>query len=195
MGDEAVGRKPLGKKVRFEVFKRDRFVCRYCGQTPPEVVLEIDHIIPLAANGTNEVDNLVTACFACNRGKGANGLGKVVPVLDELAVREGLQEIAERRLLLEQQKAGVDARREAEDYAFCTVVQWWDDAMPGFGELYLEKLSVVRFAERIGLEEVFGAIQSTARWWERSGANSYAAKGAPRYFYKICWERIRELEL
>jgi hypothetical protein len=193
MGDEAVGRKPLGKKLRFEVFKRDRFVCRYCGQTPPEVVLEIDHIIPLAAGGTNEVDNLVTACFPCNRGKGANGLGKVVPVLDELAVREGLQEIAERRMLLEQQKAGVEARREAQGYAFDTVVEWWEDATNCPGRPFLEKASVVRFADRIGLEELFGAIQSTARWWERSGFNT-PAEHAAKYFYKICWERIRELE-
>lgn len=32
--------------LRFEVFKRDNFTCRYCGQAPPTAILEVDHIIP-----------------------------------------------------------------------------------------------------------------------------------------------------
>jgi hypothetical protein len=67
-------RKPLSKKLRFDVFKRDRFSCQYCGKTPPQVVLEIDHIQPVAEGGTNDILNLLTACFDCNRGKGKEGL-------------------------------------------------------------------------------------------------------------------------
>jgi 5-methylcytosine-specific restriction endonuclease McrA len=40
-------RKPLSKKLRFEVFKRDGFSCQYCGAHPPDVLLEIDHVIPV----------------------------------------------------------------------------------------------------------------------------------------------------
>jgi hypothetical protein len=29
-------RKPLSKRTRFEVFKRDSFTCQYCGRRPPE---------------------------------------------------------------------------------------------------------------------------------------------------------------
>ena len=36
-------RKPLSKKIRFEVFKRDAFTCQYCGQMAPDVLLEVDH--------------------------------------------------------------------------------------------------------------------------------------------------------
>jgi 5-methylcytosine-specific restriction endonuclease McrA len=60
----------LSKKLRFEVFKRDGFKCQYCGNHPPIVVLEVDHINPVSKGGTNEIDNLVTSCFDCNRGKG-----------------------------------------------------------------------------------------------------------------------------
>lgn len=35
-----VKRKPLSKRIRFEVFKRDSFTCQFCGRTPPEVILE-----------------------------------------------------------------------------------------------------------------------------------------------------------
>lgn len=62
-------RKPLSKKLRFEVFKRDAFTCQYCGKKAPDVVLEVDHIKPVSKGGKNELLNLVTACFECNRGK------------------------------------------------------------------------------------------------------------------------------
>lgn len=63
-------RQAISKKTRFEIFKRDHFTCQYCGQTPPTVVLEVDHITPVAEGGTNDTLNLLAACFDCNRGKG-----------------------------------------------------------------------------------------------------------------------------
>ena len=62
-------RKGIGKKTRFEVFKRDKFTCQYCGKSAPEVVLEIDHIQPVSKGGANGIMNLVTSCRDCNRGK------------------------------------------------------------------------------------------------------------------------------
>ena len=62
-------RKNLSKSVRFEVFKRDSFTCQYCGKSAPDVVLEVDHIIPVSKGGDNDISNLITACFDCNRGK------------------------------------------------------------------------------------------------------------------------------
>ncbi len=60
---------PLSKKVRFEVFKRDKFSCQYCGKSAPSVVLEVDHIDPVSKGGSNDIFNLITSCFDCNRGK------------------------------------------------------------------------------------------------------------------------------
>lgn len=62
-------RKSLSKKLRFEVFKRDSFTCQYCGSKAPDKVLEIDHIQPVSKGGKNELMNLITSCFDCNRGK------------------------------------------------------------------------------------------------------------------------------
>lgn len=67
-------RKSLSKKIRFEVFKRDNFTCRYCGKSAPDVVLEVDHIIPVSKGGTDDICNLATSCLDCNRGKGAKKL-------------------------------------------------------------------------------------------------------------------------
>ena len=64
------GRSPLPPKLRTAVFKRDKFVCQYCGACGPDVELEVDHIIPVSRGGTDDMKNLKTACFNCNRGKG-----------------------------------------------------------------------------------------------------------------------------
>lgn len=54
------------------VFIRDGGRCRYCGQdilgslSLFRSVNSIDHIIPLSAMGTNDLDNVVLACHACN---------------------------------------------------------------------------------------------------------------------------------
>lgn len=63
-------RDPISPKLRFEVFKRDKYVCQYCGACGPDVELEIDHVIPVSRGGTDDIKNLKTACFKCNSGKG-----------------------------------------------------------------------------------------------------------------------------
>ena len=91
-------RKPISKKMRFEVFKRDKFTCQYCGRTAPDVILEVDHIKPVAEGGTNDLINLVTSCKDCNRGKGKRELS------DDSAVKvqqEQLKELAKKSEQLE----------------------------------------------------------------------------------------------
>lgn len=62
-------RKSISKKLRFEVFKRDKFTCVYCGATAPDVLLHIDHIEPVSKGGSNAIENLCCACMSCNQGK------------------------------------------------------------------------------------------------------------------------------
>ena len=70
-------RNGLSKRTRFEVFKRDGFACRYCGRSPSAAPLHVDHVIPVAAGGTNKSENLVTACEDCNQGKSCVELGDI----------------------------------------------------------------------------------------------------------------------
>lgn len=67
-------RKALSKKRRFEILTRDNFTCQYCGAMAPDAVLHIDHVCAVANRGSNAPTNLVTACSACNSGKGAVSL-------------------------------------------------------------------------------------------------------------------------
>lgn len=88
----------VSKKLRFEVFKRDEFTCQYCGAQPPGSVLECDHIEPLAKGGKTTADNLITACEACNRGKGDRPLGRIAKRPDaDLMFLQTQQEIVELR--------------------------------------------------------------------------------------------------
>ena len=87
-------RKSLSKKIRFEVFKRDRFACQYCGRSAPDVVLEVDHIKPVAEGGSNDFMNLITSCYDCNRGKGKRELSDDAIVKKQM---DQLHELAERR--------------------------------------------------------------------------------------------------
>ena len=85
-------RKPISKTLRFEVFKRDSFTCQYCGRKAPEVVLQIDHIKPVADGGTNDIMNLVTSCVDCNLGKGARRLNDNIAVAKQQKQAELLAE-------------------------------------------------------------------------------------------------------
>lgn len=91
-------RKTLSKKLRFEVFKRDKFTCQYCGRKAPDVILQVDHIDPVALGGANEILNLITSCQECNSGKKAIPLDKDV-ILDKQ--RQQLEELQERREQIE----------------------------------------------------------------------------------------------
>ncbi len=62
----------ISPKLRFSILQRDEFSCRYCGRSAPTVALEVDHLVSVAKGGKTQADNLVTACFECNRGKGAS---------------------------------------------------------------------------------------------------------------------------
>lgn len=108
-----MARKSTGKKLRFEIFKRDGFRCVYCGATPVQKVLRIDHVVPVADGGDNSADNLVTACHDCNSGKGAVPLDRSAltggPSLSPEAMREHAEQIRE---YLSAQKE-LDAARKA----------------------------------------------------------------------------------
>jgi 5-methylcytosine-specific restriction endonuclease McrA len=54
---------------RRNIFKRDRFVCQYCGNQPGSEELTIDHVIPRAQGGESRWDNCVLACVGCNKRK------------------------------------------------------------------------------------------------------------------------------
>lgn len=55
--------------IRSHVFERDDYTCAYCGDRGGK--LECDHVHPISRGGSNDIDNLITSCRACNRAKHA----------------------------------------------------------------------------------------------------------------------------
>ncbi len=53
--------------TRHNVFKRDGFLCQYCGDNKE---LTLDHLVPRSKGGKSTWTNLVTACKSCNARKG-----------------------------------------------------------------------------------------------------------------------------
>ncbi len=69
------GRAPLIQRTvpplnNHELFRRDGFMCMYCGTQYPESVLTRDHIEPLSRGGKDVWSNVVAACRSCNTRKG-----------------------------------------------------------------------------------------------------------------------------
>ncbi len=60
--------------LREKIKQRDDYTCQNCGLSTaqePNLLLEIDHIIPVSKGGMTAEDNLQTLCWRCNRKKGA----------------------------------------------------------------------------------------------------------------------------
>src|SRR5215472_3247582 len=120
---------PISKGQRFEIFKRDRFTCQWCGRHPPQVILQVDHIKPVVEGGTNEDHNLITACMDCNAGKGRRLLDETIPILD-LVGRAEL--IAERRAQVEAYEAELKRERAAIELGVIEVISVYEDAFANY---------------------------------------------------------------
>lgn len=148
-------RKGLSKKIRFEVFKRDKFTCQYCGRKSPDIILNCDHIDPVAKGGTNEITNLITSCFDCNSGKSDRELGDDTVVVKQ---RKQLEEIQERReqieLMLEWKKSldslEVDIGEMISDYIESRIK---DYALSDKG-----KLGIENHLKKFGVNDLLNGI-------------------------------------
>ena len=94
------------------LFRRDDYLCLYCGERLPPALLTRDHVIPVSAGGRDEWENVVSACRPCNQRKDnflLDDLGMsllAVPYVPNRA--EGL--ILENRRILADQMAFLRAR-------------------------------------------------------------------------------------
>lgn len=76
----------ISKRLRFEILRRDDFRCTYCGATPAEAELNIDHVVPVTLGGSDIPENLTTACAPCNSGKSSTSPTEEVVAAVNLAV-------------------------------------------------------------------------------------------------------------
>lgn len=59
-------RKKVTSAVRKIVYAKDQGRCYLCGKPVDEEAFEVEHKIPVAKGGTNNLDNMYVACHECN---------------------------------------------------------------------------------------------------------------------------------
>lgn len=152
MKQEKRKRKAISKGRRFDIFTRDGFKCRYCGKTSVETTLVIDHVIPFSKGGSEDDDNLVTSCQACNAGKLNKSLERSsVPEDIRLRIEQERKEvISAARRARAAAKAALELRQE--------IVNYWC-MEKGTREMERTTLNImVSFASQYGPEIVFNWI-------------------------------------
>jgi len=162
---------------RFEVFKRDKFICQYCGRKVPDVVLECDHIHPKSDGGSDDMTNLVTACQECNRGKAAKALGSRDSPIQAENVSNQVEKMKQLRMLNEM----LSEEREHEDEYLRELGAYFWNRDPNASESYTftdEQISAVRpFSRKITVDKLKDLMDAT---WRKSPRHEFA------YFIGCC---------
>jgi hypothetical protein len=145
----------LSKRLRFEVFKRDKFTCQYCGRKSPDVLLEADHIHPKSKGGKNDLLNLITSCKDCNSGK-SNRLLTDDSIIEKK--RQQLEELQGRKeqldMMFEWQKGLLDL-----DNALVTrVSDFWSEKATGYSLSEYGIKTLRNLLRKYRLEDVMNAI-------------------------------------
>lgn len=185
----------ISKKLRFEVFKRDGFKCQYCGKTPPETTLEVDHIKPKSKSGTNDINNLITSCFDCNRGKSNIELKKIPNSLQEnkdILIERENQYVEYHKILA---KIDRRSRKEIED-----INNIYSSYFTGYELTENFKINTVKkFISKLNYFSVSDAMKIACCKFNntetvRNGRNwEYSRDAALKYFCGICWNKIKEV--
>ena len=182
----SMARKPLSKTIRFEVFKRDKFTCQYCGASAPEAILEVDHIKPVSKGGTDDVMNLVTSCRDCNRGKKNKLLSDNATVMVQKQRLDEMQERREQIEMMVQWREMLEHELSVEAYSISIFLE--NNTKWGLNERGLN--TAKKLIRRFGFNEVYRACEiaidryytgSEHSWnqaWNKVGGICYNRKKA-----------------
>jgi len=179
-------RKSISKKVRFEVFKRDRFTCKWCGKSPvvdDDVVLEIDHAVPVSKGGDNNILNLVTSCFSCNRGKGATKIDDNTVIAQSKKQMDLLEEKREQTELIfkwHKEQQGID--EEKNDKVF----QYINEILITRRLNTIGEKDIVKHIRKYKLDDVLKAIDISADTYLKFDENNeLTTENACKFIDKI----------
>jgi hypothetical protein len=169
----------LSKKIRFEIFKRDGFQCAYCGKTPPEVALEIDHIHPKSKKGKDDINNLITACFDCNRGKKNITLDKIPNKLNE---NLEILKIKEEQLKEYNKFIKIIDKRINNNVDYIESI--FKECFPEYNFMQTFKFSIKRFFTNLSLREIEESMNIAL-------SKEISADRTIKYFCGVCHNKIK----
>jgi hypothetical protein len=185
----------VSRKIRFEVFKRDNFTCQYCGRKTPEVILEIDHVIPLSKGGVNDSDNLITSCFECNRGKGESLLDTILKDKD---IHDETVLLAEREQQLAEYNYLKQKIRERESSEIEELKNYFADKFIGISRPYAldefpdtlarQSLKIISYID------IFELIDMAVDITSKDTKGDYHTVAAGKYLSAILRNKLREVK-
>ncbi|MFC1713629.1 HNH endonuclease [Candidatus Poribacteria bacterium] len=152
-------RKPIPKKLRFEVFKRDSFTCQYCGRKAPDIILQIDHIEPVSKGGTNDILNLIASCKDCNAGKSDRRLSENA-VIDKR--RQQLEELQERKEQIEMMFEWQKSLLNLDDEVVDRLADYWSELVPGYSLNENGIRGLRKLKTKFSIEEIMEAMKTAA---------------------------------
>lgn len=172
----------ISQKIRFEVFKRDNFTCQYCGRKAPDIILEIDHIVSKKEEGTDDIYNLITSCFDCNRGKRDKLLQNKIARGDLKKDVVNLEEQIEQIKIFKDLQNQKELRELSE---LEEVISYWYETSKNNkrGSGYCVENSFKKFLKHLSVSEIKEAIDITYL----QGRPNYF-----KYFCGICWNWIKD---
>jgi len=149
---------PISKKTRFEVFKRDFFTCQYCGIMAPDVILEVDHIDPKSKGGKDDILNLVTSCFDCNRGKSNKKISESDVVKKK---QKQLKELEQKRQQLEMLHKWQIELLNIDEVAVQNIAEYWSKIATGYylNDSGLHSLKTLR--KKFSDQEIMSAMKTS----------------------------------
>lgn len=178
-----VTRGSIPKAIRIAVYGRDGYECQFCDRALKPEECTIDHLVPLARGGLDEMVNYVTACGPCNRRKASMPLEAFAaalqiaipdfpvhgdPVIDNPALPAAIRAIRKRiherlrsgalpiRGRQAQKRLEKEYRRSVWETAFGQALQAQAPTLPGHARIMLPEIDAVAGtpAERLLLVEL-----------------------------------------
>lgn len=186
----------VSKRLRFEVLRRDNHTCRYCGGSAPNVMLTVDHVVPVTLGGSDDPTNLVAACVDCNGGK--SSVPADAPLIGDVSADAMRWAIAMARA------AEIDRQKRSDDDMFAAdfanligaIIQSDPDekmyCMPNLGAPCVGgapgfKRTVLQFRDSgLDLDDLEYAIKVAGSNRAISDQHNW------KYFCGICWRMVED---
>jgi len=148
---------------------------------PPKVPLEVDHVVPVSKGGKNDMANLITACFDCNRGKSNVDLSSVPETIATTIERKTIanEQYKQYKKVLEDERKMIESDIDAVEAIYSKAFNNWV-----FKDSF--RISVKRFIQNLGVASVESAMDAAC------SKIHYDEQKVLKYFCGICWTWIKE---
>lgn len=175
----------VSKRARYEILRRDKHTCRYCGAAAPDVHLTVDHVIPTTLGGSDDPSNLVAACRDCNSGK--SSISPDAPIVADVDERASVWAFAMARVA-EERIAEREFRRSLHEYFD------WQWSAWGWTDQHGERHACERDDNwKSSVEQFYAAGLTTDDFGELIAvAMRSKAQDTWTYFCGCCWTRVRQ---